>query len=147
MEDNNRQPWLLTAIAAIGLALGVIALIVAFNAKSASDDAATQSSVDQISSELSRLIDRLGIAEATLQGQQKSVQGTADKALRHSESAVVNLSNRLDRLEATTQANSKQTAKLGQAVSSNSAQIKSLNKRVNKLSGQVQSGSGGQNAP
>ncbi len=146
MEDNNRQPWLLTAIAGIGLVLGVIALIVAFNAKSTSDNAATQSSVDQISTELSRLIDRLGIAEATLQGQQRSAQGTADKALRHSENAVVNLSNRLDKLEASTATNSKQTAKLGQEVNSNSAQIKSLNKRVNKLSGQVHSGSGGQNA-
>ncbi len=147
MEDNNRQPWLLTAIAGIGLVLGVIALIVAFNAKSASDDAATQSSVDQISSELSRLIDRLGIAEATLQGRRKSVQGTADKALRHSENAVVNLSNRLDRLEATTRRTRSRPRSSGHEVSSNSAQIKSLNKRVDKLSGQVRSGSGGQNAP
>ncbi len=156
MEKESRQSWTLIAIAALGLVLGAIALIVAFNAKSASDDAATQQSVDEITSELSNLVDRLGIAEASLTGEQAETQGRAQQAARESRSAVANLSNRLDKLERQTaklDASLEQTATLTKDVGSLERQVSAVNtrvtnltQRVNRLSGQVNSaGSGGQN--
>ncbi len=153
MENDNRQSWVLIAIAGVGLALGVFALIVAFNAKSASDDAASQQSVDQIQTELSNLVDKLGIAEATLTGE----QGKTKKAAEQSQNAVSNLSNRLDKLEKQTKSlegNDKQTAALQRQVASLNQQVGSLNnrvtstnqrvtsltKRVNQLSNEVNSG-------
>jgi DNA repair ATPase RecN len=161
VENENRQSWVLIAIASLGLVLGVIALIVAFNAKSASDDAASQQSVEEVSTELSNLVDRLGIAEASLTGEQKELQGRAKRAARESRSAVSNLSNRLDRLERETaklNATSEQTAKLTKQVGSLENQIATLdsqvtavNQRVTKLSKRVNSASsssgGGQSAP
>lgn len=158
MENESRQPWILIAIASLGLILGVIALIVAFNAKSASDDDASQQSVDEVSSELSNLVDRLGIAEASLTGEQRELQGKAKRAARESRNAVVNLSNRLDRLERETaklNATSEQTAKLTKQVGSMENQIATLdsqvtavNQRVTKLSKRVNSSNaGGQSAP
>ena len=157
MDDNARQPWTLIAIAALGLVLGVIALIVAFNAKSASDDAASQGSVNQVRSELSNLVDKLGIAESTLSGE----QGKVNQAARHSQNAVANLSNRLDRLErqaATGKADErqitalqKQVASLNQQVgalenrvTSTNSRVTSLTKRVNQLSREVNSAGGAQ---
>ena len=81
---TTASPGLLIAIAALGLVLGVIALIVAFNAKSASDDAASQQSVDRVQTELSNLVDKLGIAESTLSGEQQNLQGKARTGPRSS---------------------------------------------------------------
>lgn len=162
VESESRQSWALIAIASLGLVLGAIALIVAFNAKSTSDDAASQQSVEEVSSELSNLVDRLGIAEASLTGEQKELQGRAKRAARESRNAVVNLSNRLDRLERETaklNATSEQTAKLTKQVGAMESQIATLdsqviavNQRVTKLSKRVNSASsssngGGQTAP
>lgn len=160
MENEGRQSWLLIAIASLGLVLGVIALIVAFDAKSASDDAASGQQVDEVSTELSNLVDRLGIAEASLTGQQKALQGKAKKAARESRSAVVNLSNRLDRVERETkalEAGEQSTTTLAKRVGSLEAQVgaidlrvTALDQRVTKLSRRVNSGaqaSGGKSAP
>ena len=164
MDDNNRQPWLLIAIAALGLALGVIALIVAFNAKSASDDAASQQSVNQVQTELSNLVDKLGIAESTLAGEQKNLQGKANRAAKQSQDAVTNVSSRLDKLEKQTAAlksNNKQTATLQKQVASltqqvgalenrvtsTNARVTSLTQKVNKLSRELNSADGAQSAP
>jgi DNA repair ATPase RecN len=162
VENESRQSWVLIAIASLGLVLGAIALIVAFNAKNASDDAASQQSVEEVSSELSNLVDRLGIAEASLTGQQAELQGKAKREARESRNAVVNLSNRLDRLERETaklNAASEQTAKLTKQVGSMENQIATLNtqvtavnQRITKLSKRVNSASsssngGGQSAP
>lgn len=166
MENESRQSWVLIAIASLGLVLGVIALIVAFNAKSASDDAASQQSVEEVSTELSNLVDRLGIAEASLTGEQKELQGKAKRAARESHNAVVNLSNRLDRLERQTAklnvaarqnaSLSKQTAKevgtMENQISTLNTQVTAVNQRVTKLSKRVNSATsssngGGQSAP
>lgn len=160
MESEGRQSWVLITIAALGLALGVIALIVAFNAKSVSDDAASEKSVAEVSTELSNLVDRLGIAEASLTGQQKALQGKARQAARESRNAVVNLSNRLDRLErktkaleageAQTAALTKRVASLENQVGAIDSRVTTLNRRVTKLSGRVNASaqaSGGQSAP
>jgi DNA repair ATPase RecN len=160
VESENRQSWLLIAIAALGLALGVIALVVAFNAKSASDDAASSAQVEEVSTELSNLVDRLGIAEKSLTGEQKTLQGKANRAARESRSAVTNLSNRLDRVERQTkalEASEQSTAALAKRVGSLESQVgaidsrvTALNQRVTKLSRRVNSGaqsSGGESAP
>ncbi len=55
-------------------------------------------SVEEVSTELSNLVDKLGIAEASLTGEQKELQGRAKREARESRSAVTNLSNRLDKL-------------------------------------------------
>lgn len=140
MEDNDKQPWTLIAIAALGLVLGAIALIVSFDAKNASEDAAAQKSVDQVSTELSNLIDRLGIAEASLTGEQKALQGKAKQEARESRDAVSGVSKRLDRLErqiATLEASAKQTAGLSKEVGSLSTQVESLDSRVATLNQRV----------
>jgi DNA repair ATPase RecN len=160
VDSENRQPWLLIAIAAFGLALGVIALVVAFEAKSASDDAASSASVEEVSTELSNLVDRLGIAEESLTGEQKALQGKAAEAARESRSAVANLSNRLDRVERQAkalEASEQSTAKLTKRVGSLESQVgaidsrvTALNQRVTKLSRRVNSSaraSGGESAP
>jgi uncharacterized protein YukE len=139
--SENRQPWLLIAIAAIALALGVVSLLIAMDA--------------------TNLVDKLGIAEASLTGEQSVLQGRANKAAKQSRNAVTNLSNRLDRLERQTaalNASAKQTVALSKEVGSLQGQIKTidgevaaLNKRVTKLSRRVNgagaSNSGGQSAP
>lgn len=160
MESENRQSWLLIAIAALGLALGVIALVVAFDARSASDDAASGKSVEEVSAELSNLVDRLGIAEKSLTGEQKTLQGKANRAERESRSAVTNLSNRLDKVERQAkalEASEQSTATLAKRVGSLESQVgaidsrvTALNQRVTKLSRRVSSGaqaSGGESAP
>lgn len=150
MESENRQSWVLIAIAALGLILGVIALIVAFNAKSSSDDAASAAQVEEVSTELSNLIDRLGIAEKSLTGEQKALQGKANKEARESRSAVANLSNRLDKVEQQTKAlegEAQSSASLERRVTSLESQVSAidsriaaLNQRVTKLSRRVNSG-------
>jgi peptidoglycan hydrolase CwlO-like protein len=159
--SENRQPWLLIAVAAIALVLGVVSLLIAMDAKTASNDAASQAQLDQVSNELSNLVDKLGIAEASLTGEQSALQGRANKAAKQSRDAVTNLSNRLDRLERQTaalNASAKQTAALSKDVGSLQGQIKTidgevatLNKRVTKLTRRVNgagaSSSGGQSAP
>ena len=80
--SENRQPWLLIAVAAIALVLGVVSLLIAMDAKNASNDAASQAQLDQVSNELSNLVDRLGIAEASLTGEQSALQGRAEKAAK-----------------------------------------------------------------
>ena len=158
MENESRQSWTLIAIAALGLVLGGIALIVAFNTKSASDDAASQQSVEEVSTELSNLVDKLGIAEASLTGEQQELQGNAKRAAQESRSAVTNLSNRLDKLERQTaklNATAKRTTALTKEVSSLEAEITAVNgrvtavnQRVTKLSKRVSNvNSGGQSAP
>jgi chaperonin cofactor prefoldin len=156
VENEDRQSWLLIGIAGMGLALGVIALIVAFNAKSVSNDAASQDSVDEVSTELSNLVDKLGIAEASLTGEQQALQGKAQEQARQSRNAVTNLSNRLDSLERQTAAlekSSKQDTSLNKRVASLEKQVRTLdgqvanlNQRVTKLTKRVNS-SGGQAAP
>jgi chromosome segregation ATPase len=160
VESENRQSWLLIAIAGLGLVLGVIALIVAFNAKSASDDAATGDSVAEVKTELSNLIDRLGIAEKSLKGEQKELQGQTAKEAGESRNAVGNLSNRVDKAERqikTLEANEQSSAALDKRVSSLEGEVRSidssianLNQRVTKLTRRVNSGaqaSGGESAP
>jgi len=160
VESEDRQSWLLIAIAVLGLALGVIALIVAFNAKSASDDAATNASVEEVSSELSNLVDRLGIAEKSLTGEREELQGQTKKAAQESRSAVTNLSNRLDKVERQTKALeesegnaasfNRRVGALENQVEAINSRIAALNQRVTKLSRRVNSGaqaSGGASAP
>jgi chromosome segregation ATPase len=158
VEKESSQSWTLIAIAGLGLVLGIIALIVAFNAKSASDDAATQKSVDEVSTELSNLVDRLGIAEASLTGEQQALNGKAKQAARESRNAVINLSNRLDKLERQTaklNASAKQTTKLTKEVGSLeteitavNARVTAVNQRVTKLGKRVTNvNNGGQSAP
>lgn len=160
MESENRQSWLLIAIAGLGLVLGVIALIVAFNAKSASDDAATGDSVAEVKTELSNLIDRLGIAEKSLKGEQKELQGQTAKEAGESRNAVDNLSNRLDKaerqikaVESNEQGSANLAKRLGAVenrVSALDSRVTALNQRVTKLSRRVNSGaqaSGGESAP
>lgn len=160
MESENRQSWLLIAIAGLGLVLGVIALIVAFNAKSASDDAATGNSVAEVQTELSNLIDRLGIAEKSLKGEQKELQGKTAKEARESRSTGESLSKRLDSIERrlkTVESNEQSNAALAKRVASLEAEVRSLdssvatlNQRVTKLTKRVNSGaqaSGGESAP
>lgn len=137
-QNEGGQSWLLIAIAGLGLVLGIIALIVAFNAKSASDDAASQQSVNRIESELSSLVDKLGIAESTLSGE----QGKANQAAKNSQSAVANLSNRLDKLEKQANASTssdKQIAALQKQVNSLSQQVGALNNRVTSTNNRVTS--------
>ncbi len=140
MEQENRQSWVLIAIAALGLVLGTIALIVAFNAKSSADDAASQASVEEVSTELSNLVDRLGIAEASLTGEQQELQGRAKREAQESRTAVTNLSNRLDELERETKklnATAEQTASLTKQVGSVEGQIANLNSRVTAVNQRV----------
>jgi hypothetical protein len=160
VESESRQSWLLIAIAALGLALGVIALLVAFGAKSSSEDSASEESVQVVDVKLTRLIDRLGIAEASLTGEQKALKGNASKAQRESQGAVTSLSKRLARLERQTkslEASQRSTAALDKRVGSLESQVKAIdsrvaaiNQRVTKLSRRVNSGaqaSGGEAAP
>jgi chromosome segregation ATPase len=161
VENEGRQAWVLIAIAGLGLALGVIALIVAFNAKSASDDAASKESVEEVSTELSNLVDKLGIAEASLTGEQKELQGKAKQAAEENRTTVDRLSSRLRKIERETaklEAGDKQTAKLAKRVGSLETQVESLNtriaatnERVTKLSRRVNNASssdgGAQPAP
>lgn len=140
MENESRQSWALIAIAALGLALGVIALIVAFGAKSTSDGAATQQSVDEVSTELSNLVDRLGIAEASLTGEQQALNGKAKQAATESRNAVANLTHRLNRLERQTaklNASAKQTTKLAKEVGSLETEIVAVNARVTAVNQRV----------
>ncbi len=160
MESESRQSWLLIAIAALGLVLGVIALVVAFDAKNSGDDSASQESVQAVDAKLTRLIDRLGIAEESLTGEQKTLKGKAKQAQRESQSAVTNLSNRIDKLERKTkalEANEQSAANLSKRIGSLENQVgaidsrvAALNQRVTKLSRRVNSGaaaSGGESAP
>ena len=146
MENEGRQSWVLIGIAAVGLALGVIALLVAFNAKSSAEDAASQQSVDEVSTQLSNLIDRLGITEESLTGEQKALQGKAQKAERESRNALDTLTKRVDKLEHQN-ASAEEIAKLTRKIESLEAQIANVNsrvtatnKRVNQLSARVNSG-------
>ncbi len=146
MENEGRQSWVLIGIAAVGLALGVVALIVAFNAKSTAEDAASQQSVDEVSTQLSNLIDRLGITEESLTGEQKALQGKAQKAERESRNALDTLTKRVDKLEHQN-ASAEEIAKLTRKIESLEAQIANVNsrvtatnKRVNQLSARVNSG-------
>lgn len=146
MENEGRQSWVLIGIAAVGLALGVVALLVAFNAKSTAEDAASQQSVDEVSTQLSNLIDRLGITEESLTGEQKALQGKAQKAERESRNALDTLTKRVDKLEHQN-ASAEEIAKLTRKIESLEAQIANVNsrvtatnKRVNQLSARVNSG-------
>lgn len=160
MESENRQSWLLIAIAGLGLALGVIALVIAFEAKHSGDDSASQESVRVVDVKLTGLIDRLGIAEESLTGEQKALKGKAKQAQRQSQSAATKISSRLDKLERQTkalEANQQSTANLSRRFGSLEKQVDAidsrvtaLNQRVTKLSRRVNSGaaaSGGESAP
>jgi len=146
VEQDNRQSWTLIAIAALGLVLGVIALIIAFNAKSSSDDAASQAAVEEVDTELSNLIDRLGITEASLTGEQKALKGSAEQSRNES----ANLSKRVEKLQReTAQLNAtveqttgltKQVARLESRITATNERVTSLTKRVDKLSERVNSG-------
>ena len=161
--QQQPQPWALIAIAALGLVIGAIALIVAFGAKSDSEDAAKQASVAEVQTELSNLVDRLGIAEKTLNGDAQAANGKAQQAARESRNAAINLSNRIDRLERQTaklKASAKQTAALTKEVGALDNQVSdlrgevaTLNQRVTKLTKRFNSAtasaneSGGKSAP
>jgi chromosome segregation ATPase len=159
MRGSERRSWLPIGVALIAVALGALALIVALNAKGTGEDAATQAELNAVSNELSNLVDRLGIAEASLTGRQSELQDRANHAVKQSRSAVANLSERIDRLERQTaalDASAKQAESLGRAIDSLQAQIKTvdgqiarLNQRVTMLAGRVHgaSASGGQSAP
>ncbi len=166
MEDGSQQqqqPWALIAIAGLGLAISVVALIVAFGAKDSSDEAAKEESVAQVQTELSNLVDRLGIAEKTLNGDAKAATGKAQRAASESRNATINLSNRIDKLErqiAALQSSSKQTATLSKEVGALDNQVSdlrgevanlnrrvtSLNKRFNSATTSAQN-SGGKSSP
>jgi chromosome segregation ATPase len=161
VESENRQSWLLIAIAALGLVLGAIALVIAFDAKSSGDDSASKESVAAVDAKLTLLIDRLGIAEKSLTGEQENLKGKAKRAQRESQSVVTNLSNRLDKLERKTkalEASQQSTANLSKRVGSLEDQVgaidsrvTALNQRVTKLSRRVNdsgaAASGGESAP
>jgi len=161
VENESRQPWTLIAIAGLGLVLGVIALVLAASAKNTADDAATQQSVEEVSTKLSNLVDKLGIAEQSLTGEQEELRGTARREARESRSAVVNLSNRLQKLErqtdelnAATKRNAslgKQTAKevasLETQIATIDSRITAVNQRVTNLTRRVDDESGDQSAP
>lgn len=146
MEQENRQSWTLIAIAALGLVLGVIALIVAFNAKSSSDDAASQAAVEEVDTELSNLIDRLGIAEESLTGEQNALKGSAEKSLNESANLskqVKDLQREVTQLDASVEKTAgltKQVARLESQITATNERVTSLTKRVNKLSERVNSG-------
>jgi chromosome segregation ATPase len=166
-NDSQRQPWTLIAIAALGLVLGVVAMLVAFDAKDKSEEGVKEVTVVRVQSELSNLVDRLGIAEESLKGDAQVANGQAQRATRESRSAAINLSNRIDRLERQTanltasgKANGKQTALLSKEVAALDNQVRdlrsevaTLNQRVTSLTkrfNQVSAGasnSGGKSAP
>ena len=157
MQSENRQSWLLIAIAALGLVLGALALAISFDAKNGSDDAASQGSVSAVDAKLTRPIDRLGIAEESLSGERKALQGKAKKAERKSQSAVTNLSDRLDRVEGWAKAFGQSAATMNKRVGSLETQaggidsrVTALDRRVTKLSRRIDSGgqaSGARSAP
>jgi hypothetical protein len=146
VENESRQSWVLIGIATVGLALGVIALIVAFDARSSADDAASQKSVDEVSTQLSNLIDRLGITEESLTGEQKVLQGKAQKVEKETRDAVANLTKRVNKLEHQN-ASAEEIAKLTKKIESLETQVANVNsrvtatnKRVNQLSARVNEG-------
>ena len=159
--SEGRQPWLPIIVAVIALLLGGIGLIVAMDAKSTSDDAASQAQVDRIGAELSNLVDKLGIAEASLTGEESKLQGRADRAAKQSRNAAVDLSDRLNRLERQTAvlkasakqiaATSKEVGSLQNRVKTIDAEVTTLNQRVKKLTKRTNNAgakeSGGQSAP
>jgi chromosome segregation ATPase len=160
MESESRQSWLLIAIAGLSVVLGAIALVVAFDAKSSSDDAAEQSSVDQVSSKLSRLTVELGVDEESLEGEEKTMRGEETKAARGSRAAESSLSDRLAKVERQTKALeeseqenaalAKRVKSLEDEVGTIDSRIAALNQRVTKLSKRVNSNaqtSGGQTTP
>jgi hypothetical protein len=137
---ENRQSWILIAIAALSLVLGAIALVVAFDAKDSSEESASQGSVQAVDAKLSRLIDRLGIAEQSLGGEQKALQGKANRAERESRSAATTLSKRIARLERQVEALEKgrrDDAALGRRVGSLESQVEAIDARVASLSRRV----------
>lgn len=99
MESENRQSGILIAIAALSVVLGAIALIVAFNAKSASDDAADQASVAAVSAKLSRLSAHLGVAESDLSSRERAQAGSDAKTRRAARRAAAGLSARIGAVE------------------------------------------------
>ena len=78
--QQQQQPWALIAIAGLSLVIAAIALVVAFGAKSDSEDAAKQASVAEVQTELSNLVDRLGIAEKTLKRLERGLGGDPTRA-------------------------------------------------------------------
>ena len=122
---------------------------------------ASEQSVEEVSTELSSLIDRLGIAEESLTGEQRELRGKAKQAAKENRNTVDGLSKRLGKLERETtklEANAEQTAKLKKRVGTLETQVESLNtriaatnERVTKLSRRVNSadssGGGAQSAP
>lgn len=99
MQNEKRQFWLSIAVAALGVILGAVALVVALDAKSASDDAPSIEAVSEVAADLSQLRNRLGISEGSLSGGQTS-QGKAVQAARLSSNAIANLTKRMNYLEA-----------------------------------------------
>ena len=84
-----------------------------------------------VDTKLTRLIDRLGIAEESLSGEQKTQKGRARKAQRESQSGL-----------------SKRVGSLENQVEAIDSRVAALNQRVTKMSRRVNSAqsSGGQSA-
>jgi outer membrane murein-binding lipoprotein Lpp len=146
-NDSQKLPWTLIAIAALGLVLGVVAMLVAFDAKDKSEEGVEEVTVVRVQSELSNLVDRLGIAEKSLRGDAQVANGQAQRATRESRNAAINLSNRIDRLERQvpklnknirqTATLTKQVAALGKGVSTVAEQVKELKQEVATLNQRV----------
>lgn len=139
MEEDGRQPWTLIAIAALGLVLGVVALVIAFDAKSTSEDAVGKESVEE------RAVEGTATREAT-------------RDARATRNTAASLSKRISRLEketASLSAEAKKVKGLAKRVGSleteletANSRITALNQRVTKLSQRVSpvAGDGGQSA-
>jgi len=162
VEENGRQSWTLIAIAALGLVLGVVALVIAFDAKNTSEDAVSKESVEKVSIRLSNLASQLGVAEKSLDSEERAVEGTATREAtrdaRATRNAAASLSKRISRLEKETASLSveakeakglaKRVGSLETELETANSRITALNQRVTKLSQRVSSvaGDGGQTA-
>ncbi len=76
MSDNRTNVWLIV-LAVIALGIGVVALIIGLNAKSTSDDAATQASLTK----LQRRLAAQGFASKSKQKQQSRKQAQQGKQI------------------------------------------------------------------
>lgn len=130
-QSQDGRTWVLIAIAGLSLVLGVVAVVIALNAKSASDDAADQASVQSVQRQLSRLTDELGIAQTDLSGR----EGKTQQQLAASRNAVANLSNRLDKMEKQLRAVEGSADSTGGL----NGRVSSLETQTSKQAGEIQS--------
>ncbi len=136
MEGERRQPWLLIGTAVLALGLGVLALVVALNAKSASDDAADQAAVARTDAKLTRLITHLGVTEQSLSGEQGSLSEEIRRDERQSSDAADGLAKRVDTLEREVkelESSAGQNANANKRIAALEADIEAINTRIAAL--------------